>query len=66
MIVCFMRIKVYGCICILYVILLNITYVDQLVFTMQFIEQITRKSSHFFLFYVKTKPRFKWTVYQWY
>jgi hypothetical protein len=30
MIGCFMGIEVYGCICILYVILLNITCMDQL------------------------------------
>jgi hypothetical protein len=35
MIVCFMRIEVCGCIYMLYVILVNISCVDQLVFTMQ-------------------------------
>jgi hypothetical protein len=35
MIVCFVRIEVYYCICMLYIILVNISCVDQLVFTMQ-------------------------------
>jgi hypothetical protein len=35
MVVCCMRIGVFDCICMLYVILVNISRVDQLIFTVQ-------------------------------